>query len=95
MADMLVNLLKLPEDDGTIAKLKEEGINIRRVQPFEISHLRNFALSFSSYWADEVMNAFRAPAAYVLYSYLRKKDHRVRRLRVHPARLLRADGRIA
>ena len=28
------------------------------MQPFEITHLRNFALTFSSYWADEVMNAF-------------------------------------
>lgn len=58
MADMLVDLLKLPDDDGLIAKLKEDDIRIRRIAPYESSILREFALGFSAYWADEVMNAF-------------------------------------
>ena len=33
MADMLVNLLKLPPKDHLIRKLKKEGIQIRRPLP--------------------------------------------------------------
>ncbi len=59
MADMLVSLLNLPEDRELVAELKERGILIRRVQPYEISILREFVLAtFSEVWADEVMNAF-------------------------------------
>ena len=38
MPDMLVNLLKLPSLD----RLNDEGINIRRAQPFEITPVREF-----------------------------------------------------
>jgi len=56
---MLVKLLNIPDDSADIARLKEEGINIRRVQPYEISILRRFVTqTFSEGWADEVMNAF-------------------------------------
>ncbi|MCE5321780.1 GNAT family N-acetyltransferase [bacterium] len=53
MADMLVNLLNLPEDTG-VAQLKQDGILIRRVKPFELSILRRFIIeNFSERWADE------------------------------------------
>ena len=53
MPDMLVNLLKLPEPEGT-----HEFI-VRRAQPFEFSLVRNFvATSFSMSWADEISVGF-------------------------------------
>ena len=59
MADMLVSLLKLPDDRAEVEKLRDEGINIRRVQPYELSLLRGFVgEKFNQAWADEVMNAF-------------------------------------
>lgn len=58
MPDMFVNLLKLPDDSKHIASLAEQGIKIRRIAPYESSLLRDFAATFSAYWADEVMNAF-------------------------------------
>ena len=60
MADMLVNLLALPDDSAEVARLQEqERILIRRVQPYEISLLRRFVQKhFSETWADEVINAF-------------------------------------
>lgn len=59
MPDMLVNLLNLPDNSEEVAKLNSEGINIRRVQPYEISILQKSVLAnFGEGWADEVMNAF-------------------------------------
>ena len=59
MADMLVALYRLPDDRELVEKLKSEGINIRRVHPYEISILRSFVQkSFGEGWADEAMNAF-------------------------------------
>lgn len=59
MADMLVSLLKLPDDREQVEALKEDGILIRRVQAYEVSVLRRFVLeNFSDTWADEVMTAF-------------------------------------
>ena len=59
MPDMLVKLLELPDYHEDMAKLKEQGINIRRIQPYEISLLRRFVMdTFGEGWADEVMNAF-------------------------------------
>jgi ribosomal protein S18 acetylase RimI-like enzyme len=58
MADMLVNLLKLPDNRELVEKLKQEGIRIRRVAPYESSILREVASGFSLYWADEVTNSF-------------------------------------
>ena len=55
MPDLLVNLLKLPSLD----QLKDEDINIRRAQPFEITPVRDFiAKNFSGAWADEVSVGF-------------------------------------
>lgn len=59
MADMLVSLLKIPDDHKEVAALANEGILIRRIQPYETSVLRRFVLGNSGEgWADEVMNAF-------------------------------------
>jgi predicted N-acetyltransferase YhbS len=59
MPDMLVSLLNLPDYQSDVQKLKAEGINIRRVQPYEISFLKDFVKdNFSVGWADEVMNSF-------------------------------------
>lgn len=59
MTDMLVSLLKLPDDRKDVERLKKQGIVIRRIQPFEISVLRKFVSeSFSESWADEAVNAF-------------------------------------
>jgi len=59
MADMLVSLLALPDDRDEVAKLKAQGITIRRIQPYELSLLRKFVSeTFSEAWADEVMSAF-------------------------------------
>lgn len=59
MPDMLVSLLNLPDCQEDIQKLKSEGINIRRVQPYEVSVLTRFIKSkFNNAWADEASNAF-------------------------------------
>ena len=58
MPDMLVNLLKLPDYCADAARLREEGIVLRRVQSFEASRLHRFiAQNFSDGWADEVTPA--------------------------------------
>jgi len=55
MPDLLVNLLKLPSLD----RLADEGINIRRAQPFEITPVREFIeQNFSVAWADEISVGF-------------------------------------
>ena len=55
MPDMLVNLLKLP----SLERLNDEGFNIRRAQPFEITPVRDFIeKNFSVAWADEISVGF-------------------------------------
>jgi GNAT superfamily N-acetyltransferase len=55
MPDLLVNLLKVPSLD----QLKDEGVNIRRAQPFEMTRVREFIeKNFSVAWADEVSVGF-------------------------------------
>jgi predicted N-acetyltransferase YhbS len=55
MPDMLVNLLKLPSLD----RLHDDGVNIRRAQPLEITPVRDFIKeNFSVAWADEISVAF-------------------------------------
>ena len=59
MPDLLVNLLKLPALDRLLVQLKEDGVNIRRVQPFELTRVREFIeREFSVAWADEVSVGF-------------------------------------
>src|ERR1041384_2705686 len=51
MPGLLVNLLKLPAEQ----LLDDEGITIRRAQPFEITPVRQFIEeNFSVAWADEI-----------------------------------------
>ena len=55
MPDLLVNLLKLP----SLGRLNDEGLNIRRAQPFEITPVRDFIREhFSVAWADEISAGF-------------------------------------
>ena len=55
MPDLLVNLLKLPSPEP----LGDDGITIRRAQPFEITPVRQFIeKNFSVAWADEVTVGF-------------------------------------
>ena len=55
MPDLLVNLLKLP----SLGRLNDEGVNIRRAQPFEITPVRQFIeKNFSVAWADEISVGF-------------------------------------
>src|SRR4030081_641018 len=55
MPDLLVKLLKLP----SLEQLHDEGVNIRRAQPFEITRVRDFIeKTFSVAWADEISVGF-------------------------------------
>ncbi len=59
MPDLLVNLLKLPPLEPALEALDDDGISIRRAQPFEITPVRNFIEQhFSVAWADEVSVGF-------------------------------------
>ncbi|MCX6376906.1 MAG: GNAT family N-acetyltransferase [Armatimonadetes bacterium] len=59
MPDMLVKLYALPDDRDEVERLADEGIIIRRVQPYEASVLKRFVLSnFSEVWADEAGRSF-------------------------------------
>jgi predicted N-acetyltransferase YhbS len=59
MPDMLVRLYNLPEMDGMLEELEEDGIVVKRAQPWELSPLQRFIRDqFSEGWADEVMAAF-------------------------------------
>ena len=55
MADLLVNLLKLPEFDINAT----QEFLIRRAQPFELTPVRRFVeTNFSRGWADEISVGF-------------------------------------
>lgn len=59
MSDLLVNLLKLPALEPALKALNDEGIPIRRAQPFELTPVRSFIEQhFSVGWADEVSVGF-------------------------------------
>lgn len=59
MADMLVNLLKLPPLAPRVERLAADGILIRRAQPFEQTPVRRFVHeTFSPGWADEISVAY-------------------------------------
>jgi GNAT superfamily N-acetyltransferase len=59
MPDLLVNLLRLPPLDPILKGMENEGIVIRRAQPFEITRARSFVESyFSVAWADEISVGF-------------------------------------
>src|SRR6185503_14650632 len=55
MADLLVNLLKLPTFDD----IAEQRFLVRRAQPFELTPVRRFVeANFSRSWADEMSVGF-------------------------------------
>ncbi len=55
MPDLLVNLLKLQAPESS----RDDGVTIRRAQPFEITTVRQFIeKNFSVAWADEVSVGF-------------------------------------
>jgi predicted N-acetyltransferase YhbS len=57
--DMLCSLIRLPKIDITLQKLREQGITIRRPNPWELHKVRAFIEThFSKGWADEVQVAF-------------------------------------
>ncbi len=59
MADMLVSLIRIPSIEPGLTKLREQGITIRRPNPWEQHKLRSFIEThFSKGWADEVTVAF-------------------------------------
>lgn len=59
MPDLLVNLLKLPPPQPLLHESRENGIVVRRAQPFEITLVRQFIeKSFSVAWADEISVGF-------------------------------------
>lgn len=59
MSDMLVNLMLLDRYLQDIPDLSADGINVRRVMPYERSHVMEFARSrFGAGWASEVEMAF-------------------------------------
>lgn len=72
---MLVNLLKLPPLEPLLLQLSEEGINIRRAQPFEITPVCEFIEdNFSIAWADEISVGFACKPVSV---YIATRDARV------------------
>lgn len=59
MPDLLVNLLKLPSLQRSLDESHQNGIVVRRAQPFEITPVRQFVeKNFSVAWADEVSVGF-------------------------------------
>jgi GNAT superfamily N-acetyltransferase len=59
MPDMLVNLLRLPALEVQVHELGEQGVNMRRAQPFETTPVRLFIEeNFSVAWADEISISF-------------------------------------
>ena len=67
MGDMLVDLLKLPDNHENLERLKESGIIIRKVQPLELTIACKFAMSFGESWYDQVLNTFahQPPTCYI------------------------------
>jgi GNAT superfamily N-acetyltransferase len=75
MADLLVNLLKLPAADPLVEALREAGINVRRAQSFEITAVCDFIEeNFSVAWADEISVGFANKPVTV---YIATRDGRV------------------
>jgi len=59
MPDMLCSLVRLPDVRLLLNTLKEEGITVRRPNPWEQKELREFIVEhFSERWADEASVAF-------------------------------------
>lgn len=59
MPDLLVKLYELPEVAPLLATLAEQGTQVRRAYPYEITPVRAFVEgNFGLAWADEVTTGF-------------------------------------
>ncbi len=59
MPDLIVNLLKLPPLQPSLDQSHENGLVVRRAQPFEITPVHKFIEeNFSVAWADEISVGF-------------------------------------
>ena len=66
MADLLVNLLKLPAF--------EQDSRVRRAQPFELTPVRHFVeTNFSRSWADEISVGFARQPVSVFVATIERK----------------------
>jgi len=75
MPDLLVNLLKLPRLQPLLDQARQNGIVLRRAQPFEITPVRQFIeKNFSVAWADEISVGFANKPVTV---YIATRDSRV------------------
>jgi GNAT superfamily N-acetyltransferase len=75
MPDLLVNLLKLPRVQPLLDQAHQNGIVLRRAQPFEITPVRQFIeKNFSVAWADEISVGFANKPVTV---YIATRDSRV------------------
>lgn len=75
MADMLVNLLRVPGMEEAQRLARGAGVVLRRAQPFELSAVRGFvAERFAPAWADEVSVGFANKPVSV---YLATRDGRI------------------
>ena len=69
MADLLVNLLKLP-----VVEADAKEFIVRRAQPFELSAVQGFvAESFSRNWADEISVGFARQPISVFVATMHRK----------------------
>jgi GNAT superfamily N-acetyltransferase len=75
MPDLLVSLLKLPRLQPLLDQAHQNGIVLRRAQPFEITPVRQFIeKNFSVAWADEISVGFANKPVTV---YIATRDSRV------------------
>ena len=75
MPDLLVSLLKLPRLLPLLDQAHQNGIVLRRAQPFEITPVRQFIeKNFSVAWADEISVGFANKPVTV---YIATRDSRV------------------
>ena len=58
MHDMLVPLLLLPDSSPSYAKVRDQGIVVRRGQTMEMAAVRDMIAGEWPYWAEGVMTAF-------------------------------------
>ncbi len=75
MADLLVNLLTLPEPKSAVEDVSGTDVVIRRAQPFEMTPVREFIKQhFSVAWADEISVGFANKPVTV---FIATRDRRV------------------
>lgn len=75
MADMLVNLLRMPPVEPALERVRRAGIIVRRAQPFELTPVRLFvSQQFNIAWADEIAVGFNRQPVTV---YLATREARI------------------